>query len=497
MADVAFTAQSAASILPIGSQLSPGSAEEARGSLDQWLRQGRAPAFAAGTVDTVDPPVVFLFPGQTVSTAAWAANCGKRRRCSERPPGGARKLSANWRLRAKKERKQARRGEGNAPADRESLISPALRLFALEYALAELWKSWGIVPAAVLGHGVGQYAAACTAGVFSLEDGLKLVAARGRLVATLPGDGRMLAVMAGPARVADVSQRLGNPQSLDLAIAAMNSPRQTVVPAGPRRSSGWPPSSASSGFGPGCCPVSHAAHWPAVEPFAGEFGRVCRDSLISQTGVPVISSISGKPAGEEIAGPDYWPREVLPAGPLRRWNCHARRTGLSDFLGDRAAAEVAGPGRRCMRQWAGLWLPSLKRGQPAWQVLLSSLAKLYAQGVKIDWTGLHRGQPRRRAVLPTYPFQRQRYWLAEPGGKRGQGPFVRSTRRAVPAKGACPLFCLRPGKRQSGAARGGVEIARIILRRRGPAAAARAAGIGQTADTKAGKGLGRAGGGCH
>ena len=131
--------------------------------------------------------------------------------------------------RKRKKRKQAGRGEGKSPADRESLISPALRLFALEYALAELWKSWGIVPAAVLGHGVGQYAAACTAGVFSLEDGLKFVAARGRLVATLPGDGRMLAVMAGPARVADALGAIGQSPIPDLAIAAMNSPRQTVV----------------------------------------------------------------------------------------------------------------------------------------------------------------------------------------------------------------------------------------------------------------------------
>ena len=152
----------------------------------------------------------------------------------------------------RKEAGETRRG-GMVPADRESLISPALRLFALEYALAELWKSWGIVPAAVLGHGVGQYAAACTAGVFSLEDGLKLVAARGRLVATLPGDGRMLAVMAGPARVADrwSDWAIPNPGSRHCGHRTARGRRSS--PAGPRRSSGWPPSSASSGFGPGCC----------------------------------------------------------------------------------------------------------------------------------------------------------------------------------------------------------------------------------------------------
>ena len=206
--------------------------------------------------------------------------------------------------------------------------------------------------------------------------------------------------------------------------------------------------------------------------------------------MPVISSISGKPAGEEIAGPDYWRREFCQPVRFADGIATLDEQGYRIFLEIGPQPKLLGLGRRCMRQWAGLWLPSLKRGQPAWQVLLSSLAKLYAQGVKIDWTGLHRGQPRRREVLPTYPFQRQRYWLAEEPGGKGDRDLLCEAPEGPSRKRCLSPFLPPTWKTASGTARGGVEIARIILRRRGPAAAARAAGIGQTADTKAGKGLG-------
>ena len=263
-------------------------------------------------------------------------------------------------------------------------------MFALQYALAELWKSWGIVPAAVVGHGVGQYAAACAAGVFSLEDGLKLVAARARLVESLPADGRMLAVMAGPARVAEADCTLRRPTWPWRPSTARG---RRSSPAGPRRSSGWRPNSHARRIRTRLLPIAHAFPLARCRRDCRRVRSVCETVEFRKPRVPIIA-ISGKPVGDEIAAADYWRRE--PCEPVRFADGIAAldEQGHEIFLEIGPRPKLLGLGRRCMRHWAGLWLPSLKPGQSDWPVLLSSLAKLYAHGVKIDWTGLRRGAPR-------------------------------------------------------------------------------------------------------
>jgi acyl transferase domain-containing protein len=399
LADVAFTAQIGREHFAHRVAVVASSADEARAALDRWLRRGSEPGCAAATVSTTDPPVVFLFSGQDCALGDMGRQLWKTAPV----------------FREAVERCDAILGNGAqapcqpAPAANPPSAQPAL--FAFQYALAELWKSWGIVPAAVVGHDVGQYAAACAAGVMSLEDALKLVAARGRLIESFPADGRMLAVMAGPDQVADVLDGL-HATPLSLAIAAINSPRQTVV-AG----RGEAIERLATAFEKGrirtrWLPISHAFRGAAAGPMADDFGRLCETVVFRKPRVPLISSLTGKLAGEEIAAPDYWRRE--PFEPIR----FADAVATLDEEGYRIFVEIApqpkllGLGRRCMRQWAGLWLPSLKRGQSEWRVLLSSLGQLYARGLKIDWASVHRGSTRRRVMLPTYPFQRQRYWIA-------------------------------------------------------------------------------------
>jgi acyl transferase domain-containing protein len=422
-ADVAFTAQIGREHFAHRVAVVARSAEEARGSLDQWLRQGHAPSCAAGTVDAADPPIAFLFPGQDcaydgMGRELWETAPVFReaiQRCEAIIKGLEVGDGAGGKGECGMMNDESSEGPDSSfilhPSAFPSSAQPAV--FAVEYALAELWKSWGIVPAAVAGHGLGQYAAACAAGVISLEDGLKLLAARARLIETIGDDGRMLAVMASPARLADALEQLGNPQSSNLAIAAVNSPRQTVVSGRADAIERLASELGKQRIRTRRLPVSHAAHSPALRPIAGEFGRLCETVAFRRPRVPVVSSVSGKPAGEEIAGPDYWRREFCEPVRFADGIATLDQKGYRIFLEIGPQPKLLGLGRRCMRQWAGLWLPSLKRGRPAWQVLLSSLAKLYAKGVKIDWSGLHRGSVRRRAVLPTYPFQRQRYWLAE------------------------------------------------------------------------------------
>ena len=451
--------------------------------MDRWLRQGIAPSCAAGTVDTVDPPVVFLFPGED------CAYGGMGRELWETAPA-FREALARCQTVLDRSLDRSLLAILDASSAAAVLAKPAYAqpaVFAFQYALVELWKSWGIMPATVLGHGLGQYAAACAAGLFSLEDGLKLVAARGRLIESLAADGRMLAVMAGPRQVAEaiLASGLGDAgqgdvpcgQSPPLAIAAVNGPRQTVVSGRTEAIERLAAELDKERIRTRLLPVAHACHSPLREPIAGEFGRVCETVAFHKPRMPIISTVSGKPAGEEIAGADYWRREFCTLLRFADAVAALDEQGCRIFIEIGPQPKLLGLGRRCMRHWAGLWLPSLKRGRADWQVLLSSLAKLYAHGAKIDWAGLHRGVPTaqaggvslaasqsvplappgvplapprgvplalpvpRRVLLPTYPFQRKSYWMADddrPAASGNGDGRLSSEAPAAPLGRSCP-----------------------------------------------------------
>lgn len=293
----------------------------------------------------------------------------------------------------------------DAPLERAVYSQPAL--FALEYALAQLWKSCGVEPAALVGHGLGEYVAACLAGVFSLEDALELVAARGKLIETLPSDGQMMAVLADPVRVAELLQPYAN----DVWVAALNGPRQTVVSGRAVVVESLAARLAGEGIRTRPLPGKRALYCPLMEPIADEYRRVCEKVNFHKPRIRLISGLSGQPADDEIASADYWCRHL--GGPIH----FAEGVAALDEQDYRVFVEIgprpmlSGLGRRSMRQWAGLWMPSLKPGQSDRRVLLTSATRLFARGVNVDWVGVDRGLSRRRVVLPTYPFQRKRYWV--------------------------------------------------------------------------------------
>lgn len=298
--------------------------------------------------------------------------------------------------------------ESPSPLNETAYTQPAL--FALEYALAQLWKSWGIEPAIVMGHSVGEYVAACIAGVFSLEDGLKLIAERGRLMQALPPDGAMVAVFASQ----QVVQAVIETHAHELAIAAFNGPKSVVI-------SGRRPAVAqaiaafeASGIQTKALQVSHAFHSPLMEPMLADFQRIASTIHYAPPRIKLISNVTGEIATDAITTPAYWCRHVREPVRFAQGLQTLHQKGYQLFLEVGPKPILSGMGRYCLAADAATWLPSLSPGQEDWQQLLQSLAALYVRGAAVKWSNLDPGQSYRRLQLPTYPFQRQRYWAKLP-----------------------------------------------------------------------------------
>ncbi|MCE5268227.1 MAG: acyltransferase domain-containing protein [Planctomycetaceae bacterium] len=278
--DVCFTTNVGRGQFPHRLAVVADSAAEARDSLQAWLADKMAPAAEHGVVEPVDGRAVFLFSGD-------ASNSGD---------AGQQLYDAQPVFREAVDRCRAVSGQDRA--------KPLVEMFALQYGLAELWTSWGVVPAAVLGKDAGEYAAACVAGILTLEEAVRLAVADGQ----------------EPAAVAKFRE----------ACAKAESPKAKVR-------------------------------------FLSGDLAACVAELDAQ-GFRIFVEIGPRP-------------------------------------------QLLGPGKAAMKDHAGLWLPSLEPGKPEWRTLLSGVARLYVYGAKIDFGGVSRGTGGRRVVLPTYPFQRQRYWI--------------------------------------------------------------------------------------
>lgn len=306
--------------------------------------------------------------------------------------------------------------------DRTAYTQPAL--FALEYALAQLWMSWGIVPSAVLGHSVGEYVAACLAGVFSLEDGLKLIARRAKLMQSLPDIGQMVVVLADAATVETAIQ----PYTEKVAIAAINGSRNTVISGEKEAIKTVIFDLKKQGIKTIKLKVSHAFHSPLMEPILEEFERVASQINYSLPRLDIISNLTGKPATAEIATPQYWVDHVRQAVRFSDSIEYLDKQGYQIFLEIGSQPTLLSMGRAMLenRNFSEpkLWLPSLRPGKEDWQQMLQSLGTLFVSGIKVDWMGFDRDYQRQKVWnLPTYPFQRQRYWIQEAEGKR-QEPAV-------------------------------------------------------------------------
>ena len=301
-----------------------------------------------------------------------------------------------------------------SPIDETAYTQPAL--FALEYSLYELWKSWGIQPDLVMGHSVGEYVAATVAGVFSLEDGLKLIAERGRLMQALPENGHMVVVFASEDKVREAIQSVADqmPALPPVAIAAINSPNNTVISGDHKALEAVCTVLVAEGIKTKKLKVSHAFHSPLMEPILADFNKVATSITYSTPKIPLSSNITGKLIGNEIATPEYWCRHIRQPVRFAEGMKTLHEQGCQVFVEIGPNPTSLAMGHQCLHE-VGVFLPSLRQGHSDWQELLQSLAALYVRGVQVDWFGFDQNYLRSRLELPTYPFQRQRYWVDRPG----------------------------------------------------------------------------------
>ena len=295
-------------------------------------------------------------------------------------------------------------GKENSLLHQTAYTQPAL--FSIEYALAQLWLSWGVKPDVVIGHSVGEYVAACIAGVFSLEDGLKLIAARGRLMQQLPSGGEMVSVLASESLVSEAIA----PYSSQVSIAAINGPKSIVISGVGETIQVICESLSEKGIKTKQLQVSHAFHSRLMEPMLAEFAVVGKEVTYSKPQIDLISNVTGKPATAEIGTLEYWVNHICQPVRFADGMESLHQENYQIFLEIGPKPILLGMGRQCLPKDVGSWLPSLRPPKIDWQQILSSLGELYTQGVTLDWSGFEGDYPRSKVALPTYPFQRQRYW---------------------------------------------------------------------------------------
>jgi FkbH-like protein len=292
--------------------------------------------------------------------------------------------------------------------DRTRFTQPAL--FAIEYALARLWQSWGVQPAAVVGHSVGEFAAMCIAGGLTLGDAARLIEARGRLMQALPVGGVMVSVSAPEARVraamAGVEDRV--------AIAGVNSPQQTILSGAREAVDEIVVALTAAGVRTRSLTVSHAFHSPLMRPMIEAFEAVVRSVEFRVPQIPIVSCVEGDFAPDVMTTPAYWTRQVLEPVRFLQAMTTLHGAGISAYLEIGPQPVLTGLGRQCLGAdaSAALWLPSIARDGDERATLLTSAAQLWVGGLQPDWGGIAAPASGRRASLPHYAFDTRAHWVA-------------------------------------------------------------------------------------
>ncbi len=289
--------------------------------------------------------------------------------------------------------------------DQTGYTQPAL--FALEYAMAELWRTWGIHPSGVIGHSVGELAAACVAGVMSLEDAMTLVIERGRLMQALPAGGAMTSVAASEARVQEVLARVGG----TAVVAAVNGDEQAVI-AGPKADvDRVAVALAEASIRSQPLVVSHAFHSPLLDPMLDAFEAAAGKIRFSAPRLRLISNLTGTTADATLlSDPSYWRRHARDAVRFVDGIRALAATKPQVYLEVGPHPTLLGLTSGALGNEAGVMVGSLRRSRSDGEQVREALASLFLAGASVDWRAVH-GAGRRVVPLPTTPFDRERCWF--------------------------------------------------------------------------------------
>ncbi|HEX2051780.1 MAG TPA: thioester reductase domain-containing protein [Actinomycetota bacterium] len=306
--------------------------------------------------------------------------------------------------------------------DRDGLVDltrytqPAL--FALEYSLAQLWSSWGLRPAAVMGHSIGEIVAATVAGVMELDDAVRLVAARARLMSELPPGGVMLAV-----RCDEDTARAAIGERDDVSIAAVNGPADVVVSGAGDGVEDVARRLSADGVRSVRLTVSHAFHSPLMRPMLDRFRAEIEGISFRPPKVPLVSNVSGRMWSDGDGDADYWVRHVAEAVRFHDGLTTLHSEGVRTFLEIGPTPVLTGLGARNVDDPDCAWIASLRRGADEPTTVLRAAGALRVRGVPLAWERFE-GDGARRVPLPTYPWERERYWFPEAAGGATTAPAV-------------------------------------------------------------------------
>ncbi|MGA8260801.1 MAG: beta-ketoacyl synthase N-terminal-like domain-containing protein [Arenicellales bacterium] len=325
------------------------------------------------------------------------------------------------------------------------LAQPAL--FAFEWSLAELWRSWGVEPDLVIGHSLGEYAAACVAGLFSLEDGLRVVAERGRLTQELVRNGAMLSMVAGESRAQEAIEAYSDLVSM----AAVNGRESTVISGDANAIVEIGRSLTAEGIVNGRLAVSYAYHSPLMEPVLDAWERVVSTLTFSPMKLGLISTLTGRAAiYDEVSRPEYWRSHLREPVRFAAGVDRLVAEGCGAYLEIGPGPVLLGMARQHLAERADpyAWLTSLRRERGAREQILDSLGELYVRGMDPNWSGVYRNTSLKRVVIPGYPFQRRSYWSVPLGSTVEEfGTAERTGQAAVRAARARPRLAVSLSER--------------------------------------------------
>ncbi|MER5281717.1 type I polyketide synthase, partial [Streptomyces sp. NPDC002809] len=276
-------------------------------------------------------------------------------------------------------------------------------LFAVETALFRLVESWGVRPDFLVGHSVGEIAAAHVSGALSLADAAELVVARGRLMQALPAGGSMVAVEAAEAEVLPLLNG-------EVGIAAVNGPRSVVVSGTEAAVADLVEKFAGQGRRTSVLRVSHAFHSPLMEPMLAEFGTVVAGLSFADPSIPVVSGVSGD-MSEGWGSAEYWVRHVREAVRFADAVSYVVSRGVTSFVEVGPDGVLSGMAQQTVDTDAALFVPLVRKGRPEVVSAVTALGQLHVAGASVDWARFFAGSGARRVDLPTYAFQRERYWM--------------------------------------------------------------------------------------